>query len=413
MKILQVNNFHYLRGGSERYYFDVSGLLRREGHKVTQFSTQHPQNLPSDQREYFVSDIDFEKLVKNITISNGLKVLSRDIYSRETRKKLDLLLEREKPDLVHVHNFHHHLSPSVLYSIKKFNLPVVMTVHDYESICPNATFLNNRGICEDCQGGRYYRAVLNRCKKDSLPASVMSALTAYIHRILGIYRFIDYFITPSEFLRKKLIEYGFDAKKIVHIPNFLDAVNLTPDYKHQDYFLYLGRLSREKGLMILLKALRSLKADVKLKIVGEGPMEETILEYINTNNLKGRVELLGYRRGKELKNIIKKAMFLALPSECYENFPYVVLEAFAYGKPVIGADIGGVPEQIDDGVNGCLFESGNASALAGKILHLVENPDKVRKMGRSARKKVKQQYGSGKHYESLINLYRKMISGSL
>lgn len=142
-------------------------------------------------------------------------------------------------------------------------------------------------------------------------------------------------------------------------------------------------------------------------------MEETILEYINTNNLKGRVELLGYRRGKELKNIIKKAMFLALPSECYENFPYVVLEAFAYGKPVIGADIGGVPEQIDDGVNGCLFESGNASALAGKILHLVENPDKVRKMGRSARKKVKQQYGSGKHYESLINLYRKMISGSL
>ncbi len=409
MKILQINNFHYLRGGSERYYFEVSNLLKSEGHEVIPFSMRHPKNLPSNYSNYFVSNIDFEKMLAKINLRNALKVISRTIYCSEAKKNLDRLIEAEKPQLVHVQNFHHQLSPSVLYSAKSFNLPVVWTVHDYEAICPNTLFLNNNRICEDCKGNRYYKVISTRCKKGSLSASIMAALTFYIHRAAGIYKLIDCFITPSNFLRNKLIEYGFDKDKVVYIPNFIDIEKTRPSYAHADYFLCLGRLSREKGILTLLKAVGSLKLTAKLKIVGEGPLKGEIIRYIAANGLENSVEMLGYRTGKELEEIIKGAMFIIVPSEWYENFPYVVLEAFAYGKPVIGANIGGIPEQIDDGVSGYLFEPKNAHILAQKIASLISNPNKIIEMGKNARRKAELQYNSKQHYETLTNIYRRLL----
>jgi glycosyltransferase involved in cell wall biosynthesis len=301
------------------------------------------------------------------------------------------------------------LSPSVLYSAKENGLPVVWTVHDYEPLCPNTLFLNRNGVCEDCKGDKYYKVISNRCKKESLSASIMAAIIFYAHRTASIYKMIDYFITPSEFLKNKLIDYGFDSKKIVHIPNFIDIEKIRANYTHSDYFLYLGRLSREKGILTLLKAIKSLQGSARLKIVGKGQIEEEIVNYITINKLENLVEMLGYRGEKELEDIMKKAMFVVVPSECYENFPYAVLEAFAYGKPVIGANIGGIPEQIDDGVNGYLFEYKNTSELAEKIISLIDNPDKIVEMGKKAREKAELKYNSQHHYETLMNLYRRLV----
>lgn len=409
MRILQINNFHYLRGGSERYYFDVSNLLKTKGHEVIHFSMYHSENRPSDYSQYFVSHIDFAEIAQNINLRNGLRVIMRTIYSYETKKKLTSLIKTEKPDVVHLQNFHSQLSPSVLYSAKENGLPVVWTVHDYEPLCPNTLFLNSKGVCEDCTGGKYYKVIANRCKKESLAASVMAAITFYAHRTANIYKMIDYFITPSEFLKNKLIDYGFDSNKIVHIPNFIDIEKTRPSYTHAEYFLYLGRLSKEKGILTLLKALKSLQGNARLKIVGKGQLEEEIVEYITNNKLENFVEMLGYRGGKELEDIIKKAMFVVVPSEWYENFPYAVLEAFAYGKPVIGACIGGIPEQIDDGVNGYLFEYKNASELAEKIISLIDNPEHLVEMGKKAREKAELKYNSQHHYETLMNLYRRLV----
>lgn len=409
MKNLQINNFHYLRGGSERYYLDVSKLLKTNGHQVIHFSMHHSENSRSDYSKYFVSHIDFAEKARNINVNNGFKVIIRTIYSYETRKKLNNLIEVEKPDIVHLQNFHSQLSSSVLYSAKKFGLPVVWTVHDYEPICPNTVFFNGKGVCEDCKGGKYYKVITNRCKKKSLVASVMAATTFYVHRIANIYKLIDYFITPSEFLRNKLVEYGFESKKIIHIPNFIDAGKIRPNYTYSDYFLYLGRLSREKGILTLLKAINSLQGSTKLKIVGKGQLEEEIVDYIANNRLENYIEMLGYQGGEELEDIIRKAMFVVVPSEWYENFPYAVLEAFAYGKPVIGTNIGGIPEQIDDGINGYLFKYKNTSELAEKIIYLIDNSEKIVEMGKKAREKVELKYNSQNHYEALMNLYRRLV----
>ena len=409
MKILIANTFHYMRGGDSRHAFGLARLLRSEGHEVIPFAMHHPQNVKSEFSRYFVTEIDYQQMLNNLGLIAGIRVFGRSIYSREAKQKIEKLIEETKPDLAHLQNIRYHLTPSIIFALKKKGIPIIWTLHDYDLLCPNSLFLSNGHICEKCKGFKYYNVVINRCKKGSLSASFMAAIESYAQRVLGVYALVDKFITPSAFLKNKLVEFGFDKTKIINIPNFIEIDTIKPHYDHKDYFLYFGRISEEKGLKVLIEAVKGIP-NGKLLIVGEGPTRKELETYAGLVDSLN-IHFLGFKTGNELKRIVEDAMFVVLPSIWYENFPYAILEAFASGKPVIASSIGGIPELIQNGVNGLLFEPGNAEDLREKILFLLTNRDIIGQLGKAAVETIRQEFNSSNHYEKTWEIYRKILSG--
>ncbi|TWD92379.1 glycosyltransferase involved in cell wall biosynthesis [Neobacillus bataviensis] len=403
MNVLSVNKFYHIKGGSETYLFALEDELKKRKHNVFPFSMKDDNNKEAITSEYFVDNINYSNASFFEKVSHSTKI----VYSREAQKKMDLLLKEYSIDIAHLNLFQHQLSPSILYPIKKRNIPVVYTVHDLKVLCPNYKMLTNGSVCEKCKGGKYYNAVLNKCTKDSLLGSTVNMIESYVHASLGIYKnFIDMFITPSNFYREKMIEWGFPAEKIVHIPNFVDPNQFTPSWEYEDYFLYIGRLSEEKGIFTLLQAVNETQTNTKVKIAGTGPLQEELEKFIQQNNLSSKVELLGFQSGSNLEQLVKNSKAVIMPSEWYENGPLALIESFAYGKLVIGSDIGGIPEHIDKGQNGFLFTPKNYNELASIMnkVNTFEN-SKLKTMGISARKKVEDIYNNDYYMDKLLKIY--------
>lgn len=404
MTILQINKFFYNKGGSERVYFDTSRLLRSKGHRVISFSMQHPANLPDENERYFVSNIDYESrgLWSKASASATL------LYSFEARKKIEELIRKEKPDIAHLHNIHHQISPSILHSLRARGIPVVMTMHDYKMVCASYTMLAGRAPCEACRGGRYYRCILKRCVKGSLAKSVLSAAEMYLHhRILHIYGLVDLFISPSRFLKDKCAEMGFGGT-VIHLPNFVDLSEYNEEpMGSENTALYFGRLSQEKGLYTLLEAMRGL--ETKLTVVGDGPLSGKLRSLAESDAGLRNVSFRGHLTGADLAGEIRRAAFVVIPSEWYENNPRSVIEAFALGRPVIGARIGGIPELVENGVTGFTFAPGDAASLRERITALAGDRDARAGMGRSARRLVEERFSAEKHYAGLMDAYRIAI----
>lgn len=400
------NAFHYNRGGSETYTFALSRELAEHGHEVIPFSMSHERNVPSEYEEYFVSNVDFSEVSGGPSLTRSLKAAMRVLYSREAKTKIRRLIEKTRPDLAHIQNIAHHLSPSILSGIKQYDLPIVQTLHDYKLICPSTLLFSGGQVCERCKDGKYYNAVIHRCKRDSLAASALAALELYVHRFMRIYENnVDVFIAPSRFLRDKMIEFGIDGRKIVHIPQLIDVGAYTPRYDHEDYLVYFGRLSGEKGGRVLIEAVKKL-GSAKLYVAGEGPRKRELEDYAQDTN---SITFLGYVPHEKLKELVRNAMFVVIPSEWYENGPMSLYEAFALGKPVIGSRIGGVPELIEHGANGLLFEPGNADDLREKINYLLEHKPLIPQMGRAARDKVEREYNVARHYEAMMDVYKRVL----
>jgi glycosyltransferase involved in cell wall biosynthesis len=407
MNILFLNNYNYLRGGAETVFFQEAALMERFGHSTHTFCRRHPNNLPSKYDKYFPLEMDTESVKPTMS---GLKTLSQFFYSKEAKNGMAQMMQDIQIDVAHAHNIYSRLTSSVLDVLRKKNIPVLMTLHDYKLICPNYKLMHKGGICVDCKKNKYYMAIVNKCHKDNLIASTIVALEAYFNYFLKSYeKNVRFFISPSKFLKNKLIEFGWPQERIKFIPNFLSAGDFDPKYLPGNYFLYLGRLSSEKGIKTLIQAFSDVKnADVQLKIAGEGPLEKDLKVNAASDS---RVSFLGYLTGAPLAEITRNALAVIVPSEWFENAPLSVLEAMAYGKPVIGARIGGIPEMIDHGNNGFLFESGNADALAHAMRTLLDmDQEAVIELGRSARGKVQVEYNADLHYDKLINLYRKVCS---
>lgn len=229
----------------------------------------------------------------------------------------------------------------------------------------------------------------------------------YFHLWRKYYELIDLIITPSQFYREKLIEFRFPEQQVIHIPNFVNECNFTPNFNHEGYFIYLGRLSEEKGIMTLLKAMAKVKKG-RLVIIGTGPLGSEIQERIHSSGLMN-VKMVGQQSGLALREYLKNAMFSVLPSEWYENGPISLLENFACGKPVIGSDIGGIPEHIDDTVDGLIFRSKDHDDLAEKIDMLLSDPKRLETMGRSARHKAENLYGKKQHIQTMVDVYQRLI----
>ncbi len=321
---------------------------------------------------------------------------------------MEQLIKDTKPDIVHLHNIYYHLSPSILLVLKKYKIPVVMTLHDYKMICPNYKLYTQSAICERCRKHKYYQAIAHRCVFDKTMPSAMAALEMSVHKIWGVYKKnIDLFISPSEFLKKKFGEWGIE-NKIEVVPNFIspslrvacEAISHSPC----DYLLYFGRLTEEKGLLTLIWAMKQLP-DIKLRIVGDGPLKEKLQNLVD---MPDNIQLVGYKSGDELAREIVGARAVVIPSEWYENYPMSALEAISYGKPIIAANIGGLPEIVRDQKSGLLFQSGNASDLVDKIKLLWDDTALARTLGQAGQKQVSEENNPDVYYRRIKNIYENL-----
>ncbi len=415
MKILQINKFFYRRGGSEAYFFDLIKLLEQHGHEVIHFSMSCPQNFDSPYREFFVKEINFEKREGAI---RDLKKFAHSLYSFEAKNKLEKLILKTRPAVAHLHNISHHLSPSIFSVLKKYKIPVVQTLHDYQLICPNFKLFTEGAVCERCKKYRYWHAVLHKCVHSSYLESFAECLEMYFHRACKFYENSVYcFVTPSKFLKDKLEAWRIikieklknqKTEKIIHIPHFLEAAEYEPNYMPGDYVVYFGRLAKEKGLDVLLEAVGG--TEIKLKIVGDGPEREKIKLQITNYKLQKNIEFIGYKSGKELHDLIRGSKFVVLPSIWYENYPMSLLEASALGKPMIGSRLGGIQEIIKDNESGFLTKPGDPKDLREKMQRLWGNRSLCEQMGQRARETVLERNAPDKHYERLMEIYREIVA---
>jgi glycosyltransferase involved in cell wall biosynthesis len=357
----------------------------------------------------------------DIGIKSKLMTAGRILYSFEAKKRLSKLLDKYPVDIAHLHNIYHHISPSILYVLKKRKIPVVMTLHDYKMVCASYHLQAHGKPCEACSGGRYFMATKNMCVKESFAKSTLNALEMYLHhKIFNIYDNVDVFISPSRFLKDKLLEMGF-KKEIQYLPNYIDIEKFRifgedgedGKVEKENSIVYFGRLSQEKGLFTLIDAVKILKAKnmnaIKVKIIGSGPIKDLLESRVRSAGLTN-IQFLGYKTGEELKDEIRKSMFVVLPSDCYENNPLTVLETFALGKPVIGSRIGGIPEIIENNVTGLTFEVGNAEDMCLKIEYLISHKDKRIEMGKNAIKFVEQELSIDNYYKRLMEIYQQALN---
>ena len=412
MKILQINKFYHQQGrsgGTGRYLLSLIELLKSKDHSIQVFSMQDKDCLPSSYSSYFVKEQDFSQP------RVGFRVVAqaiRFVYSFEARKKIKKLIEKEQPDLVHLHNIYHHITPSILPVLKKRKIPIVQTLHDFHLISPNYNLYFKDNIHEQCSHGKYWRAISHKCVKDSRLASFLLVLRMYFEKFTRIYlKNIDLFIAPSSFLKKKYVENGFPPHKIVVLKPFISLKKYKPRLSPGDYVLYFGRLHPQKGVQLLIEAASSLE-NIPFKIVGAGKDKESLVGLIQEKKLKN-VEMVGPKYGNALIDIIRNAAFVVVPSLSYENAPYTVLEAFALGKPVIASNLGGLPELVRDQKTGLLFNPGDKDDLKEKIVSLFFNSCLIRTMGLQARLLVEKSFSLESHYEGLMEIYKKAKDKSI
>lgn len=408
MRILLVNYRYFISGGPEKYMFNIKKMLEDNGHEVVPFSIHSNKNVETEYSKYFVEPIGsrdaiyFEECKKTPKVI--WQMLTRSIYSVEVEKAIRKEIAEVKPDLVYIIHFVNKLSPSVIRGAKKMGMPVVLRLSDYFLLCPRFDFMYEKKPCEECLHKGYRTCIQRRCVKDSLFASLVRVLSMKIHMLLNIYKDVDAFITPSEFLKNKLIENGFDGSKINCIPTFTASKSEVGEPRIGEYGLYFGRITEEKGVETVVKAFEKMPERC-VKIMGDDTTEEAkrLIRYTEDNNLKN-IEFVGFKSGVELEEIIKGARYTLIPSIWYDNLPNTALESFQYSKPVIASNIGSLPELVEDGVNGFLFDPYSPEELIDRICRL-DDVELVQRMGANSRKRLEKKFAPSAHYDALLNVF--------
>lgn len=405
LTILNISQNYYIRGGSDRYFFTMGEVLQKQGHRVIPFTAASPKNEPTEWERYFPRGADFEH-------PSALD-LGRFLYSRDAVRSMRRLLRDiddaapKTVDIAHFHIYYGKLTASILGVLKQVGIPLIQTLHEYKLTCPVYSHLSNDQICEACAGKHFWRALPKRCNRGSLARTALSVTESYVSRSLGAVDKFDHFISVSHFLRKKMVEHGIPEAKISTVHNFVDVSDFTPNFAEGEYLLYFGRVHQSKGIFTLIEAAAPLK-QVPLIIVGDGEAMPEVQRQVEQNNCE-HIRLVGFKQGDELRELIAGSICTLLPSEWYENCPMSVLESYAYGKPVIGADIGGIPELIADDVDGFLVPSGGIEALREKLLWMYEHKAEAAEMGRIGRHKMETEFNADIHYENIMNVYQKLL----
>lgn len=372
MKILLIDVYNFNKGGAESVCFNTGKMLEEHGNEVVYFTLKWKQNSPSPFEKYFPKSKE--------TRSGPLRTVKNIInyfYHFEAANKIEQLIIGEKPDIAHIHLLWGQITPSIFPVLRKYKIPILFTVHDYRIVCPAYTFRDGNGrICEACRGKFFYRCVIHTCCKNSKLMSIVMAGEQYFRNtFFNPLKYIDGFIYVSNFakgIQEKHMPL-IKAKPSIILYNFSESIASCPKILQEDkYYLYFGRLSYEKGINTLLEAFKMLP-NCKLKVVGKGPKENELKDFVCKSNMQN-VEFLGYKQGEELTSLVSGAYFVIVPSEWYENNPMTIIEAYSVGTPVLGARIGGIPEIIIEDENGYQFESANINDLKEKIIKVDSLP---------------------------------------
>lgn len=393
-----INKFLHPSGGSETYIFKLGECLKEYGNEVQYFGMEHENRCVGNNVGAYTSNMDFHGGSKLSKITYPVKT----IYSIEARKKIRKVLDDFQPDVCHLNNFNYQLTPSIILEINKWRkenrktCKIVFTAHDYNLVCPNH-MLNNpltHENCESCLGGHFKNCIKGKCIHSSTAKSIVGAAEAYFWNAKGVYKYIDKIICCSKFMKRIMDSNPLFAKKTVVVHNFVD--DLKYEYKEKEnYVLYFGRFSEEKGIRTLLEVCKELP-EVKFVFAGSGALEDEIRKVPN-------IECVGFKSGKELHNLISKAKFSVYPSEWYENCPFSVMESIMFATPVIASKIGGLPELVQDGVNGILFEYKNKNDLKNKISELWNDDKKSAELSENCKKT--KFLDVDKYYHILVNVY--------
>lgn len=387
MNILLVHNFYKYFAGEDSIALREKGLLEGNGEQIYFYSKDNKET-------------DSYNLPKKINF------FAQTIFSTKTKRELKTIIKDFKPDVAYTHNIFPLISPSIFHTLHAESIPCIQNVQDYRWLCPNGVFYINDKVCEKCKNGAYWNAIRHRCFRDSFLLSGLYATTIGINRLSGIFKKVDAFLCTTEFNKQKLMEAGIEEKRLFIKPNYLDISNIEPSVGKGGHIIFMGRLSQEKGLWTLVKAFEKIK-DLQLKIVGTGPLEQPLRKYTKEKNLHN-ISLEGFKEGNEKNNLIKNALFMVFPSEWYEHFPIVLLEAFAFGKPVIASDIGNMPLIVENGKSGLHFRTGDINDLIDKIRTLSQDHPEISRMGEYARKKIEMHYTPEINYKILKSIFQKV-----
>lgn len=427
MRILLVNKFHYRKGGAETYYLTVGSELERMGHEVAYFSMRHPDNLSCEWDKYFVTQREYNNVKSPLKAARDGMAL---IYSPEAKRSFQALCEEFRPDVVHLNNVHRQITLSILDApyLRENKVPVFYTAHDYVTVCPGYLMLDGGGrVCDAClEDGRYRHCIERRCVKGSRAKSALAAMEASFNRAHKSNRRIDRVIAPSRFMCSKLIEGGWPEDKVVFLQNFADdaildrAANAGADATDREnpYLLFFGRLSVEKGVDTLLRAfdaaLPSLPQGMRLVVVGDGPDAAEFKTLASSLGCVSRIEFAGYQTGGALQAYVERASLAIASSRWRENMPYSIVEAFAAGTPVIGTNIGGIPELVDEGKTGFICEPGGVQSMADAIsrgANAFLDRSAYSRLQSNCRSYVMENCSREKFMSDLVNLYKESIDG--
>ncbi len=413
MKILQVNKFLHPKGGAEIVCLGLSEQLARDGHEVFHFGMADARNTVGEDADLFPREVDYHA---DRSLSRKIGESLRTIYGREARLGMERLLDRRRPDLIHAHNIYHQLTPSILAPARERGIPVMLTLHDYKLVCPVYTLLRTDGICEDCLHKGPEPILAHRCKNGSLAESLVLWAEDRLHRMLGSYdKGVSLYTSPSRFLRDKMIEGRLDADSIVHLPNalpfpeeVLDAPYSPPPAGRPE-LLWVGRMSYEKGLGTLLKALARSGSDLKLLLAGDGPEEGRLRALKEDLHLGDKVEFLGRVPREGVRELVLRSHGTVLPSEWFENAPLSLLESLALGRAVIGSEMGGIPEMLENKSTGWLFPAGNVDALAALLDRWASHGEARQEAGERAYRWARQNHHPRQVLETTLDLYRRLL----
>ncbi|MCZ2356758.1 MAG: glycosyltransferase [Bacteroidia bacterium] len=406
MRVLLAHNFFYMNGGAEVFFLETGRVLEKNGHEVAYFSIQNPQNKPSSWETYFGKDPDYNQ---GNVVSKVLR-FPKMVYSYQNKRQFIKLLEDFQPDIVHVFAIYVRITPAILDACREEGIPVVMSCNDYKLICPNYKLFHHNRICFDCEGKHFYRAIQNKCCKDSSVFSVASALESYINQnILDIYRKnVKEFLFASEFMASLISKYWGNTFKWGLLRNPYNTQEKPYCPTSGDYLLYFGRMVEEKGIPVLLKAMQYVP-QAKLILVGDGIEEELYKQLAKDLNLTN-VTFVGPKWGAALEEYLQRARFVVIPSIWHENFPYVVVQSFAFGKAVIGSDKGGIPELVKQDEFGLVYPAMDSEQLSIAIKTLWENPEKCTQMGLNAKLWVDSTFNDEVFYQTLQQIYNRNLS---
>ncbi|HYK51071.1 MAG TPA: glycosyltransferase family 4 protein [Terriglobales bacterium] len=408
MKILYCNKYNFPFSGTEIYLFDLMNMMQEQGHEVALFSMRDPRGKPTAFDDYFVPHTDFKDANHSLLRRAGLA--GHAIYSRDARRRLRGLIDEFRPDVAHVRNIYHHLSPSIFWELKRRGVPVLYHLNDFKLLCPSYNLTSKGKACERCGNGQFWRMVSEGCYHGGRASSAVLAAEAYLHRWLGTYpECVDRFLAPSEFVRSKLMENGWNGDRIEVLSHFQKVPEEAPSSPGENAsILYFGRLSAEKGVEDLLHAMTQVPG-VRLVIAGEGP-ERMSLETLARDLKLKNVEFVGHLQREDVELQIRKARFAVLPSHAYETLGKTILESYAQGRAVVASDLGSRREFVRHGETGLLYPVGNVEQLAGALRFLCAHPEKAEMMGVAGREFVRISHSPAVHYQAMIRVYKSLIA---